>query len=236
VSRYAIVFFSNQLTPKRHANSAKTVEAYQTEWKKKIGLIARAVRIQTRPLHTTDLRIDLWPACLQLHDVPFRIFAATKRDMYRKPMPGMWYEIESMFKSSGVDIGSSASSSCRPVRISPTLHPAVTPPSPRRHQPLAIPTDKPTSFYVGDSAGRKGDFSTAASDRKFALNVGVDFHTPEVGSPSHLPLDLPVLIQMDCCRNTSLVNRPQSTASQAFIHLPFRLGVRTPLAPRSISL
>jgi hypothetical protein len=45
VSRYAIVFFSNQLTPKRHATNAKTVEAYQTEWKKKIGLIARAVRI-----------------------------------------------------------------------------------------------------------------------------------------------------------------------------------------------
>ena len=55
VSRYAIVFFSNQLTPKRHANSAKTVEAYQTEWKKKIGLVARAVRIQTRPLHIIGL-------------------------------------------------------------------------------------------------------------------------------------------------------------------------------------
>lgn len=54
VSRYTVVFFSNQLTPKRHATSAKTVEAYQTEWKKKIGLIARAVRIPTFPLHIID--------------------------------------------------------------------------------------------------------------------------------------------------------------------------------------
>ena len=54
VSRYAVVFFSNQLTPKRHANNAKTVEAYQTEWKKKIGLIARAVRIPTFPLYIID--------------------------------------------------------------------------------------------------------------------------------------------------------------------------------------
>ena len=63
--------------------------------------------------------------------MPFRIFAATKRDVYRKPMPGMWYEIESMFKSSGVEIGSS-SSYCRPVRNSPMLHTVVTPsPTPR---------------------------------------------------------------------------------------------------------
>lgn len=105
VSRYAIVFFSNQLTPKRHANNAKTVETYQTEWKKKIGLIARAVCILTRPLLIINLYIL---TRLQLHDTPFRIFAATKRDVFRKPMPGMWYEIESMFKSSGVDVGSSA--------------------------------------------------------------------------------------------------------------------------------
>ena len=54
VSRYVVVFSSNQLTPKRHASSAKTAEAYQAEWKKKIGLIAQAVRIPTFPLHTID--------------------------------------------------------------------------------------------------------------------------------------------------------------------------------------
>ena len=59
VGSYAVVFFSNQLTPKRHTNSAKAVEAYQTEWKKKIGLIARAVRIPTLPLHIIDPCIDM---------------------------------------------------------------------------------------------------------------------------------------------------------------------------------
>lgn len=32
-------------------------------------------------------------------------------------------------------------------------------------------------YYVGDAAGRPGDFS--ASDRKFALNAGIPFYTPE---------------------------------------------------------
>jgi len=36
---------------------------------------------------------------------------------------------------------------------------------------------KEGSFYVGDAAGRKGDFS--CSDRKFASNVGLTFYTPE---------------------------------------------------------
>ena len=117
-------------------------------------------------------------------------------------------------------------SSCRPARISPTLHPVVT-----LHCPLAAPTDKSASFYVGDSAGRKGDFSAAASDRKFALNVGVDFHTPEVGSPSQLSLGLPVLIQLDCRRNTFLANRPRSTPSPVFTRPPFPSGVRTLFSP-----
>jgi hypothetical protein len=34
------------------------------------------------------------------------------------------------------------------------------------------------SFFVGDAAGRNGDF--ASTDRKWALNVGVKFYTPEV--------------------------------------------------------
>ena len=31
MSKYALLFFSNQLMPKRHTSSAKTVEADQTE-------------------------------------------------------------------------------------------------------------------------------------------------------------------------------------------------------------
>jgi hypothetical protein len=41
--------------------------------------------------------------------------------------------------------------------------------------------DRAASFFVGDAAGRKGDF--ACTDRKWALNVGIAFQTPEVGRP-----------------------------------------------------
>ena len=41
----------------------------------------------------------------QLSDMPFHIFAACAKDGYRKPMPGMWYELERIFKEQHVDIG-----------------------------------------------------------------------------------------------------------------------------------
>ncbi|KIM57653.1 hypothetical protein SCLCIDRAFT_1219345 [Scleroderma citrinum Foug A] len=88
------------------------------EWKKKIPLIAAA-----------------------LPDVPFRILAACAKDEYRKPMPGMWNELERIFKEHDVEI------------------------------------DKGSSFFVGDAAGRPDDF--ASTDRKWALNVGIPFYTPE---------------------------------------------------------
>ena len=37
--------------------------------------------------------------------------------------------------------------------------------------------DYEESFYIGDAAGRKNDFSD--SDLKFAENIGIDFFTPE---------------------------------------------------------
>ncbi|KAH9925332.1 PNK3P-domain-containing protein [Fomitopsis serialis] len=55
-------------------------------WKKKVPAIAAA-----------------------LSDVPFRILAAVARDGYRKPMPGMWYELERIFTSDGVVIDKSSS-------------------------------------------------------------------------------------------------------------------------------
>ncbi|EMD34476.1 hypothetical protein CERSUDRAFT_67454 [Gelatoporia subvermispora B] len=55
------------------------------DWKKKVPLVAAAV------------------------NVPFRLFAATARDGFRKPMPGMWYELERIFAQDGVTIDKRAS-------------------------------------------------------------------------------------------------------------------------------
>jgi len=41
-----------------------------------------------------------------------------------------------------------------------------------------IKVDRTTSLYVGDMAGRKGDYSS--SDLLFAMNLGVNFQVPEV--------------------------------------------------------
>ncbi len=73
---------------------------------------------------------DIWEAL----GVPIRLYAALKRDNYRKPATGMW------------DLFSEGRS-----------------------------FDE--VFYVGDAAGRKGDFS--ACDRCFAMNLDIPFKTPE---------------------------------------------------------
>ncbi|KAI0362797.1 PNK3P-domain-containing protein [Trametes cingulata] len=67
-------------------NQALRTQALINDWKKKIPLIANA-----------------------LSDVPFRLFAATEKDGYRKPIPGMWYELERIFADDNVKIDLSAS-------------------------------------------------------------------------------------------------------------------------------
>ncbi|XP_039987725.1 bifunctional polynucleotide phosphatase/kinase isoform X2 [Xiphias gladius] len=81
--------------------------------------------------------------------LPVQVFVATGPGIYRKPVMGMWNHL------------------CEKANDGVTV-------------------DKTESFYVGDAAGRpenwapgkkKKDFS--CSDRLFALNIGLQFHTPE---------------------------------------------------------
>ncbi|GLD65645.1 bifunctional polynucleotide phosphatase/kinase [Lates japonicus] len=81
--------------------------------------------------------------------LPVQVFVATGPGIYRKPVMGMWNHL------------------CEKANDGVTVN-------------------KTTSFYVGDAAGRpenwapgkkKKDFS--CSDRLFALNIGLQFHTPE---------------------------------------------------------
>ncbi|EJD05401.1 PNK3P-domain-containing protein [Fomitiporia mediterranea MF3/22] len=51
------------------------------QWRQKIQLIAK-----------------------ELHEIPFLLFAATARDSYRKPMPGMWLAIEKLAREAGVTL------------------------------------------------------------------------------------------------------------------------------------
>jgi bifunctional polynucleotide phosphatase/kinase len=73
-----------------------------------------------------------------------------------------------------------------------------------------VPVDRATCVYVGDAAGRevnwshgkKKDFSR--SDRLFALNIGVEFHTPEEyflnqrKAPFKMPEFDPRSLKIDC--------------------------------------
>ncbi|KAL7848541.1 hypothetical protein SRHO_G00201640 [Serrasalmus rhombeus] len=81
--------------------------------------------------------------------LPVQVFVATGPGIYRKPVMGMWEHLSE--KENG-----------------------------------GVTVDKSQSFYVGDAAGRpvnwapgkkKKDFS--CSDRLFALNIGLQFYTPE---------------------------------------------------------
>lgn len=86
---------------------------------------------------------------LQTLQLPIQVFVSTAPGIYRKPVIGMWEHL--CEKANG-----------------------------------GVLVDVSESFYVGDAAGRpanwapgkkKKDFS--CSDRLFALNIGLQFHTPE---------------------------------------------------------
>ena len=76
----------------------------------------------------------------------------------------MWYALESIYNSGDVQIGE--------FHIDSGLI---------KEKPKLPFQDIDASFYVGDAAGRSGDF--AGTDRKFASNAGLKFFTPEVDLP-----------------------------------------------------
>lgn len=89
-------------------------------------------------------------AVMNALNLPMTVYAATERDIYRKPRTGMW---EQMLKDYGLtDAGD---------------------------------VDHEHCVFVGDAAGREGDKAAgvkkdhSCSDRDFAANNSIPFHTPE---------------------------------------------------------
>ncbi|KAF2764933.1 PNK3P-domain-containing protein [Teratosphaeria nubilosa] len=89
-------------------------------------------------------------AVLNALDMPISLYAATTHDLYRKPRTGMWDQLLKDY--SLADHGD---------------------------------IDHGLCIFVGDAAGREGDKAAgikrdhSSSDRDFAANVAIQFHTPE---------------------------------------------------------
>ncbi|KAJ8369059.1 hypothetical protein SKAU_G00090870 [Synaphobranchus kaupii] len=115
--------------------------------------------------------------------LPVQVFVATGAGIYRKPVLGMWEHL------------------CEKANDGVTV-------------------DKSQSLYVGDAAGRpvnwapgkkKKDFS--CSDRLFALNIGLPFHTPEeffLGWKS-APYSLPDFDPRTCDPTARLYDPPDAS-------------------------
>lgn len=55
--------------------------------------------------HSQALKLNPYVDFSQIPDIPFLILAATSRDQYRKPIPGMWWELQKLWENKGVEIG-----------------------------------------------------------------------------------------------------------------------------------
>lgn len=86
--RYTIVIISNQ-------KLSKELE----EWKQKVHLIAASVGQHLLCDRAFNQRFS------QLPNVPFRIFAASADDEYRKPMLGMLHALEGIYTSGNAKMG-----------------------------------------------------------------------------------------------------------------------------------
>ncbi|KAJ8256549.1 hypothetical protein COCON_G00187010 [Conger conger] len=116
-----------------------------------------------------------------------QVFVATGPGVYRKPVMGMWEHL------------------CEKANDGVTV-------------------DKSQSFFVGDAAGRpanwapgkkKKDFS--CSDRLFALNIGLTFHTPEeffLGWKS-APYSLPEFDPRACDPTARLYDPPEASLTSS---------------------
>ncbi|XP_030633555.1 bifunctional polynucleotide phosphatase/kinase [Chanos chanos] len=120
---------------------------------------------------------------LKTLNLPVQVFVAAGPGIFRKPVMGMWEHL------------------CEKAND-------------------GVPVNKSESFYVGDAAGRpvnwapgkkKKDFS--CSDRLFALNIGLQFHTPEeffLGWKS-APFTLPSFDPRKCDPNGRLYDPPDAS-------------------------
>uniref|UniRef100_A0A8C7I1Y9 Polynucleotide kinase 3'-phosphatase n=1 Tax=Oncorhynchus kisutch TaxID=8019 RepID=A0A8C7I1Y9_ONCKI len=134
---------------------------------------------------------------LKTLQLPVQVFVASGPGIYRKPVMGMWEHL--CEKDNG-----------------------------------GVAVDKSQSLYVGDAAGRpvnwapgkkKKDFS--CSDRLFALNLGLQFHTPEeffLGWKT-APFSLPPFDPRKCDSNARLYDPPSacltSTKQEVIIAVGF---------------
>ncbi|CAK7270825.1 DNA kinase/phosphatase Pnk1 [Sporothrix epigloea] len=143
---FAVIIFSNQGGLVLHPEADSKKEKGKAPSKPKAGVQDRVASYKQK-----------CAAVLTELGLPTTLYAATGKDRFRKPRPGMWQE---MIK----DLGLSGEG--------------------HEHHPGL---DLAGSFFVGDAAGRVAhvrngklvpkDFS--CSDRNLAANVGVRFETPE---------------------------------------------------------
>jgi len=76
-------------------------------------------------------------------------------------MLGMLHALKDIYRSEGVEIGKLHHRSAHPVTDANNGF-----------------VDMTESYFVGDAAGRPNDHS--GTDRKWAMNAGLKFYTPEV--------------------------------------------------------
>lgn len=111
----------------------------------------------------------IWPPLTTIKlpgGLPMRVLAATAKDQYRKPGIGLYELLHNLYEAKGLEIGTCYITAR--FDISHALSHAAA---------FFCTKDVENSFYVGDAAGRAGDHND--TDRKFAVNAGLTFYTPE---------------------------------------------------------